>query len=78
MENHNIKKSIDCYLDLYIKDISLLHEKALKLYADLVSKPPNYWQNNPNEFTDINNKINTIKRHEAALIECKNESIANI
>lgn len=78
MENHNIKKSIDCYLELYIKEVSLLREKALKLYSDLISKPPNYWRDNPNELIYINSKINRIKRREAALIECKNESIVNI
>ena len=73
-----MKTSIDCYLELYIKEINSLHEKALELYSHFTSKPVKYWQNNPNELMDVNEKINKIKRHEAALIECKNQSIASI
>lgn len=78
MENKNITTNIDCYLELYQKEINLLQQKALALYEDFSSKSMQYWKENPRHLSDINRKIIKIQCHEKALCECKNESIANI
>jgi hypothetical protein len=78
MESENMKNDIDCYLELYSRQISNLIEEASGLYKELYSKPEKYWSIHKEAYCDILNQINNINSESKVLLNCKNDCIANL
>ena len=73
-----MKQKIDCYLELYSKEIHNLIEESTHLYEKVNSKPISYWQSNKKEYNNILNQIEDIEISGKALLTCKNDCIASL
>jgi hypothetical protein len=78
MESKNMKNDIDCYLELYSKQINNLIEEASDLYKQLYSKPKKYWSIHKEAYYNILNQIDDIEIESKALLDCKKDCIANL
>lgn len=78
MEYKNIKENINCYLELYSKEIHNLMEESTYLYEKINSKPNSYWEFNKQEYKNILEQIKDIETSGEALLTCKNDCIADL
>ena len=73
-----MKNDIDCYLELYSEQINNLIEEASVLYKELYSKPKKYWNTHQEAYYCILNQIDNIENESKALLDCKNDCIADL